>query len=105
VYLKQLKHTWTIKRDVEIAIIKVILCHKGSELATYIDYFKKLIWKVTNRIDIQPDKYSKDPPIDGECVYSFVGVGVNTQNYTSNYALRLSFSKTENAIYNFEVLS
>ena len=104
VYLRQLKLTWFIKRDVEIAIIKVILCHKDSELKTYIAYFKNMIWKMTNNIYIQPDKYSKDAPVDGKCVDSFVGISVNTQNYASNYALRLSFSETAREIYKFEVL-
>jgi len=103
-YYKQLKLTWFIDRDTDIAIIKAILEHKGSELTIYIAYFKKLIFNMTNNISAFPDKYSKDPPADGKCVDLFIGASITTNNYTSNYALRLFFSYSQKKIYRFEVL-
>jgi len=103
-YYKQLKLTWSIDREIEIFIIKVILKHKDSELKTFIAYFKKLILNMTNNISVYPDKYSKAPPADGQCVDLFIGASVNTNNYASNYSLRLSFSNSQKKIYKFEVL-
>ena len=103
-YLKRLKLSWSINRETEISIIKCILGHKDSELLTFIGYFKNLISRMINNTNAHQDKYSKDPPVDGMCVDSFVGAGINTKNYTSNFALRLYFSNTEREIYKFEIL-
>jgi len=103
-YLKQLKLTWNINRETEISIIKGILGHKDSELITYIAYFKNLIYRIKKDINTQLDRYSENPPVDGKCVYTFIGASVNTKNYTSNFALRLFFSNTEKVIYKFEIL-
>ena len=103
-YLKQLKQTWVIEKDAERVIIRSILSHTDSELATYIAHFKRMVGKMESGIDMQTDKYSKNPPADGKCVDSFVGANVTTQDYTSNYSLRLFFSETGKKIYKFEVL-
>ena len=104
VYLRQLKQKWVIEREAEKSIITGILGHKESELAIYIAHFKRMANKIIIDIDTQPDKYSKNPPADGKCVVSFVGASITTQDYTSNYALRLFFSKADSKIYKFEIL-
>jgi hypothetical protein len=103
-YLRQLKQSWTINRETEITIMNVILRHKGSELDTYIARFSIMIDWMIKGINNEPDKYSRNPPPDGKCVNSFVGASITTQNYTSNYSLRLSFSQARNEIYRFDVL-
>jgi len=103
-YYRQLKLTWLVDRETDVSIIKIILGHKGSELITYIACFKKLIFNMTNNIAVFPDKYSKNHPVDGRCVDLFIGASINTNNYTSNYALRLYFSSSQKRIYKFEVL-
>ena len=104
-YLKQLKETWTISpKTTEEAILRIVLSHKDSELDTYIARFKLMINWMTTGIKCKPDNYSKEHPDDGECVDSFVGASITTNNYTSNYSLRLYFSKTRKEIYKFEVL-
>jgi len=37
-------------------------------------------------------------------VDSFIGASINTKNYTSNYSLRLFFSRGLKEIYKFQVL-
>ena len=105
IYLKQLKQTWTISpKTTEEAILKIILSHTDSELDTYIARFKVMINWMMRGIKCKPDSYSKEHPDDGECIDSFVGTSITTQNYTSNFSLRLFFSKTRKEIYNFVLL-
>jgi hypothetical protein len=104
VYLKRLKQTWLINSEAERNILLVILSHKDSKLDAYIARFKVMINWMEKGVNTKPDKFSKRPPLDGECIVSFVGADVTTQDYTSNYALRLFFSRTNNEIYKFEVL-
>jgi hypothetical protein len=103
-YLKQLKQTWVISSAAEKNILLIILSHKDSELDTYIARFKVMINWMEKGVKTMHDKFSKGPPSDGKCIVSFVGAGVTTQDYTSNYVLRLFFSKEKNEIYGFNVL-
>jgi hypothetical protein len=103
-YLRQLKQSWAINRETEINIMNVILRHMGSELDTYIARFSVMIDWMIKGINNEPDRYSKNPPTDGKCVNSFVGASITTQDYTSNFSLRLFFSQERNEIYRFEVL-
>ena len=103
VYLKQLKREWTIDREAEKDIILAILRHKGDKLDTYIAYFKAMVRNMTTDTKSEPDTYSANHPVDGKCVVSFVGANVTTQDYTSNYAFRLFFSRIESRIYKFEL--
>jgi len=102
-FLSKLKKRWTIYREAEEKIIKIILKHKDSELDTYISHFKHMVDNMENHIEIKPDKHTKNPPPDGKCVYSFVGASIYTRNYTSNYELGLFFSFERNEIYDFNV--
>jgi hypothetical protein len=103
-YLRQLKQTWVISSEAERNILLVILSHKDSELDTYIARFKVMINWMEKGVNTKPDRFSKEPPLDGKCIISFVGADITTRSYYSNYALRLFFSKAKNEIYGFGVL-
>jgi hypothetical protein len=90
-YLNKLNKAWVINRETEKCIINIILCHKGVELDTYIARFKVMINWMEQGIKTEPDNFSEIHPDDGEYVDSFIGASVNTQNYASNYSLRLFF--------------
>jgi CTP synthase (UTP-ammonia lyase) len=103
-YLKQLKQKWVINSETERNILLIILSHKDSKLDAYIARFKVMIEWMEKGIKNKPDKFSEEPPLDGEYIVSFVGADVTTRSYYSNCALRLFFSRAKNEIYKFEVL-
>jgi len=104
IYLEELCQKWTINRETEKSIISVILRHKESELDTYIARFKVMINWMEKGIKSEDDKFSENHPDDGKYVDSFIGASINTQNYASNYSLRLFFSRELKEIYKFQVL-
>ena len=103
--LKQLKNQgWVIDRAAEVSILKIVLSHNGSELDKYIACFRVMINNMKNNIRAESDRYSNNPPINGQCITSFIGSQRTTQNHTLNYSLRLYFIQPEKKIYKFEVL-
>ena len=102
-YLNQLGQKWTINRETEKRIISIILRHKESELDTYIARFKLMINWMEQGIKNKDDNFSENHPDDGKYVDSFIGASINTQNYVSNYSLRLFFSRELKEIYGFQV--
>jgi hypothetical protein len=102
-YLRQLSQTWAINREAERRIIEIVLCHKGAELDTYISRFHVMICWMEQGIKNETDVFSKNPPPDGKYVDSFIGASINTKSYTSNYSLRLFFSRELKEIYEFQV--
>jgi len=104
-YLKQLIQGWTINEEIRRCIMIIILCHKGSELDTYIARFKVMIGWMEKDINTKPDAFSENHPADGKYVDSFIGADISIRNnYASNYSLRLFFSRELKEIYKFQVL-
>lgn len=95
---------WAIVREANVSILKIILSHNGNELDKYIAIFKVMLRNMINNVRVEPDKYSNDPPANGQCTTSFIGAQRTTRNYALNYSLRLYFIKSEKKIYKFEVL-